>query len=296
MTMILITGATGLNGSAAVREFVRRGESVRALVRSEAKLVVPPEVEVFEGDMGRPETLGAALEGVDRVLMISTADLQLVETQCAFIDAAKNAGVEHVVKFSGLGAAADSDFRFTRMHAQVEAYLESSGLAWTHLRPSQFMQVYFREVPTIVKDGAIRLPLGDARLAPVDVDDIAKAAFALLHGAGHEGKRFHMTGPEALTMDDVAKRISSVVGKTVRYVAVAPEAKREMLIAAGMPAPHADAMDELFADRRKGNLEAAVDLGAHEALAIEPTTFLEFAERNRAIFRGERRPVHTWAP
>lgn len=296
--MILITGATGLGGSAAVREFVRRGESVRALVRSEAKakaLGEPSEVEVVAGDMGKPETLGAALEDVDRVLMISSADFQLVETQCTFIDAANDAGVEHIVKFSGLGAEADSDFRFTRMHAEIEAYLEASGLAWTHLRPSQFMQVYFREIRTILEDGAVYLPLEDARLAPVAVEDIAKAAFALLHGEGQYGRTYNMTGPEALTMAEIAAHLSAVLGTDVRYRNVAPEEKRETLIAAGIPEPYVDAMDELFANRRNGNLEARVDLTTHEALGIDPTTFEEFARRNAAIFRGERRPTHLWA-
>jgi uncharacterized protein YbjT (DUF2867 family) len=129
--MILVTGATGLNGSAAIREFVRRREPVRALVRSAAKaasLGTPATVEVVEGDMLRQGTLGAALEGVDRVLMISAADAQLGETQRAFIDAAKRAGVKHIVKFSGLGAAPDTSFRFNRMHAEIERHLEESGL------------------------------------------------------------------------------------------------------------------------------------------------------------------------
>lgn len=297
--MVLVTGATGLNGSAAIREFVRRGEPVRALVRSAARaasLGAPASVEVAEGDMRRPETLGAALDGVERVLMISSADGQLADTQRAFIDAAKRAGVRHIVKFSGLGATLDTPFRFNRMHAEIERYLERSGLEWTHLRPSQFMQIYFREAPTIAKEGVFRLPLEDARLAPVDVEDIAKAAFALLHGEGHERKAYEMTGPEALTMDEIAERLSNAIGKRIRYVHVAPEAKRQALLAAGAPAAFADAMDELFSERRKGGAESVVNLGTHEALGLRPTTFEDFARRNAAIFRGERAPSRRWEP
>jgi uncharacterized protein YbjT (DUF2867 family) len=296
--MILITGATGLNGAAAVREFARRGEPVRALVRDHDRakaLVGSAPIEVVEGDMLRPASLGAALDGIERVLMISSADPRLVETQCTFIDAAKRAGVRHIVKFSGIGAALDSGFRFTRMHAEIEAYLEASGLAWTHLRPSQFMQVYFREVRTIVAEGAFYLPLGDARLAPVDVDDIAKVAFAVLHGEGHESKRYSMTGPETLTMGEIAERLTPVVGRRIRYVDVAPQEKHRTLIAAGIPAAFADAMDELFEDRRRGNQEATVDLSTHEALGVTPTTFAEFAQRHASVFRGEHAPSHLWA-
>ena len=96
--MILITGAAGLSGSIIVREFARRGIPVRALVRSRTKassLETLPGVEVVEGDIGRPETLGRALEEVDRALMISSSDPQMVEMQCSFIDASKKAGVRH---------------------------------------------------------------------------------------------------------------------------------------------------------------------------------------------------------
>jgi uncharacterized protein YbjT (DUF2867 family) len=295
--MILVTGATGLNGSTAIREFVRRREPVRALVRSAAKAAsggAAANVEVVEGDMLRPETLVDALDGVDRVLMISTAEAQLAETQRSFIDAAKQADVRHIVKFSGLGASLETPFRFNRMHAEVERYLEQSGLAWTHLRPSQFMQVYFREAPTIASEGVFYLPLEHARLAPVDVEDIAKAAFALLHGDGHEGKAYEMTGPEALTMDEVAERLSTVLGKPIRYVNVAPDEKRRTLLSAGIPPAFADAMDELFRERRKG-AESTVNLSTHETLGVRPTTFEEFARRNAAVFRGQTAPSHLWS-
>lgn len=103
--MILITGANGRPGSAVVHEFVRRGETVRALVRDAARALAAPGVEVVVGDMLEPETLSEALRGVDRVLMISSAGPLMLETQCTFIDAAKRAGVQHLVKFlrRGLG-------------------------------------------------------------------------------------------------------------------------------------------------------------------------------------------------
>lgn len=287
--MILVTGATGLSGSAVIREFVRQEYPVRALVRSRAKahaLETLPAVEIIEGDMLQAETLGRALDGVDRVLMISSADQRLLETQCAFIDACKRAGVRHIVKFSGLNSTLDSPFLFSRMHAEIEQYLESSGIAWTHLRPGQFMQVYLREVPTIVAESAFFLPLENAKLAPVDIEDIARAAFALLHTEGHKGKIYDMTGPQALTMAEVAEQISLATGKTIRYINIAQEEKKRALLAAGVPAYFADALDAQGSERRKG-AEATVHLETHEALGIRPTTFAEFARRNAAAFRGE---------
>ncbi|KAA3452407.1 NAD(P)-dependent oxidoreductase [Mesorhizobium sp. SARCC-RB16n] len=291
--MILVTGATGLNGKAIVREFARQKHQMRALVRdlgraSAAGLGGLAGVELIEGDMRRAETLGAALDGIDRVLMISTAAQDMVETQCRFIDACKQAGVAHVVKFSGAESNIGYDatrFRFTRMHEEVERYLEGAGMAWTHLRPSQFMQVYLRDAPTIATEGAFYLALGDTELSPVDVEDIAKVAVRLLRDGGHEGESLDMTGPEALTMSDIAARISQGIAKPVRYVDISPRERRRNLLAAGVPADFADALDEQLAERRR-RPKSRVHLATHEMFGVRPTPFVEFARRHAAMFGG----------
>jgi uncharacterized protein YbjT (DUF2867 family) len=295
--MILVTGATGPSGAAVVREFARHKAPVRALVRNGTKaraleLDALPGVDLVEGDMLRPDTLGAALDGVEHVLMISSVGERLVETQCTFIDAAKQAGVRHIVKFSGAESGIGfhpEAFRGTRAHEEAERYLERSGLAWTHLRPSQFMQMYLREPPTVAANRALIRPMGKARLSPVDIEDIAKVAFALLRSGGHDGKRYDMTGPEALTMADIAERISQAVGETIRHVDIAAEDYRQALSTAGVPSGYVDLLDEIYVERRK-RLESRVWLGTHAAFRIEPTTFAAFARRNAAAFQGELVP------
>ena len=287
---ILVTGASGLAGSAVIRKFVRSGYRVRALVRNRANartLEAFPTVEVVEGDMSRPETLTGALSGVDRVLLISSPDQQMVKTQSTFIDAAKNSGVRHIVKFSGLSAAdVDTPFIFGSMHKEIESYLERSALSWTHLRPSQFMTEYLREVPTILAQGALFLPLKDVKLVPVDVADIAKAAYLLLITPGHEGKIYAMSGPEALNMEEIAERISLAVGKTVRYLSISREERRRALLAAGVPPFFVEALDVQAGERLSG-AEAIVRSETHAALGISPTTFADFARRNAGAFLGE---------
>jgi uncharacterized protein YbjT (DUF2867 family) len=289
--MILITGANGRPGSATVREFARHGTPVRALVRdpkNAADLQALPGVEVVYGDMLWPETLQSALAGVDQVLMISGAGPELLETQCTFIDAAIEAGVGHIVKFSGKDSIDGFDnerFRSTRSHEQILRYLLASGMPWTVLRPSQFMQVYFEEVPDIAAHGELRLPLGDTTMAPIDIDDIAKIAYAVLTTPGHEGKTYPMTGPEALTMDDAAKYISEAIGKPVHYRDVTSEDKQRAWLAAGYPPPRASAFAQLFQERSRLG-RSSVDLSTHERFGVEPTTFAQFARRNADIFRG----------
>jgi uncharacterized protein YbjT (DUF2867 family) len=162
-------------------------------------------------------------------------------------------------------------------------------MAFTHLRVGEFMPAYFRQVPNITAKGAMFLPMEDARIASIDVGDIAEIAAKVLTGAGHEGKTYPLTGPQALTMTEVAEKLSAATGKTIRYVNVPPEAARQAQIAAGMPPYLADALFELFAERRNGK-EAKVWPDAELLLDRRPTSFDEFAKRNATVFRGDAPP------
>ena len=290
--MILVTGATGLNGKELLRVLSASGVAVRALVRNPAKaeaIAALPNVEIVQGDMAHPETLAAGLRGVDRAMLISSSDPMMLDVQTNFIDAAKQAGVKHVVKLSGIMPELDSAFRFARMHGEIEKRLEASGMAFTHLRAGEFMPAYFRQVPNITAKGAMFLPMEDARIASIDVGDIAEIAAKVLTGAGHEGKTYPLTGPQALTMTEVAEKLSAATGNTIRYVDVPPEAARQAQLAAGMPPYLADALFELFAERRNGK-EAKVWPDAERLLDRRPTSFDEFAKRNAAVFRGDPPP------
>jgi uncharacterized protein YbjT (DUF2867 family) len=141
-------------------------------------------------------------------------------------------------------------------------------------------------VPTILAQSALLLPLEDARLVPVDVGDIAKAAVALLTTPGHEAKIYAMSGPEALSMEEVAEQVSRAIGKAVRYVSITREERRQALLAAGVPSFSVDALDAQAGERVKGT-EATVYPETHAALGITPTPFAEFARRNAGAFLGE---------
>lgn len=292
--MILVTGATGQNGSELLRRLSARGIPARALVRSVAKaagqgLSSLPQIEIVEGDMARPATLAAALRDVDRAMLISSADPAMFEVQANFIEAARQAGVRHVVKLSGIIPEIDSPFRFARMHAAIERRLEASGMAYTHLRAGEFMPAYFRQIPSIIARKALCLPMATAKIASIDIGDIAEAAAIVLTSAGHEGKIYSLTGPEALTMAEVAEKLSAATGRTIRYIDVAPEDAKRAQLAAGVPAYLADALAELFAERRQGK-ESRVFPDLASIIGRRASSFDEFAARNAAIFRGEQAP------
>src|SRR5260221_6196362 len=150
--MILVTGATGLNGSELLRRLSARGVRVRGLARNATKagaLSALPNVEIVEGDMAHAGTLDDALQGVDRAMLISSSAPDMLDVQSNFIDAARKAGVKHIVKLSGIMPELDSPFRFARMHGEIERRLEESGAAFTHLRAGEFFPANFRKVRPI---------------------------------------------------------------------------------------------------------------------------------------------------
>lgn len=291
--MILVTGANGINGSELIRRLSARGVPVRGLVRNLAKaeaLAALPQVEIVHGDMTQPDSLWGPLAGVERAMLISSSAPDMKAVQKNFIDAAQRAGVQYVVKLSGIMPEVDSPFRYARMHGEIEKYLEASGLAYTHLRAGEFFTAYFRQVPAIVAQGAIMLPMADARIASIDVGDIAEVAATLLTqplDAGHVGKIYPLTGPEALTMTEVAEKLSAVIGKPIRYVNMPPEEARQANLARGLPPYVADGLYELFAERRNGK-ESRVSTVIPDVFGWQPTRFETFVARNVAIFRGEQ--------
>ncbi len=285
---IAVTGANGLIGSRVVQQLAARGHRVRVLVRTDrGHFSSLPQVEVAIADLLKPEDLARALAGIERAMVISSSAPDMVEVQSGFIDAAKRAGVRHVVKLSGIMPERDSPFRFARMHGDIEAHLAASGLAFTQLRAGEFMPSYFRQVRNLVEKNSLLLPMDSARIASIDADDLAEVAAIALTTEGHEGKVYSLTGPEALTMDEVAERLSRALGRTITYRNVPPEQVKQAQLAAGMPPYTADALAELFAERRRGK-EATVHPDTATILGRPATTFAEFAAKSVAIFRGEQ--------
>jgi uncharacterized protein YbjT (DUF2867 family) len=288
--MILVSGATGMCGKEIVLQLANLGISVKALVRDMAK-ATPFRgkcVHVTVGDLNEPATLEEAFKAVDRALLLPANSANQLDQERTFIDAAKRAGVEHVVKFSALGADdPHSGSRIIRWHAEAEDYLEASGMAWTHLRPTMFMQNLLGSAASIAGEGALYAPLGNTRVALVDVRDIAAVALKALTGSGYEGKAYTITGPEALTYGELAEKLAAVLGKPVRYVDVPTDQFKQSLLGAGMPDWAADALLEIFEYVAKP-LGAEVTNVVAEIAKKAPITFNQFARDHAAAFIGNQ--------
>jgi uncharacterized protein YbjT (DUF2867 family) len=289
--IILVTGANGLTGREIVQRLSSKGVCVRALVRNVAKakslsLDTLPNVTIYEGYMEKIETLAPALRGVDKAILISSSNPDMESVQSAFIEAAKKFNLKHIVKLSGIIADINSPFRYARMHAEIERRLENSGISFTHLRAGEFMQSYFRQVPFILKQNSLFLSMGNERIASIDVSDVAEVSVKILTGSGHKGNVYPITGAEALSMDEVAEKFSTVLGRKINYINIPREEANNARLDAGMPHYDVDGLDELFEERRKGK-ESKVYYTMQNVFGLRPTTFEEFIIRNLQVFKGE---------
>ncbi len=275
--MILITSAPGNNANAVIRELTAAGVRVRALLRNpnSAGEIKGPLVEIAVGDFLNPASLDAALRGVEKAFLIPPSDPRSVEMQVNFIRAAKRAGTRHVVKLSVAGADVNSPGRVARWHAEGEKELEASGIPFTHLRPNAFMQNLLGLAPTIVSQGAFYQPAADGKVSHIDVRDIAAVAAKVLTGDGHQGKTYVITGPEALSYDEVAGKLSTALGRPVKYVNVTPEDFKKSLLGWGIPEWMADGLNEFFAAIRAGYC-AAVTNTVEEVAKRKPISFGDF--------------------
>lgn len=281
--MILVTGANGTVGSLVVRQLVEAGQKVRVLVRDASKAARHGgEVEVAVGDLARPETLGPALAGVEKVFLLSTGPEPL---EINAIDAARAAGVRHIVKFSSMGFGPERDaLRIGHWHRAVEAHLAASGVAWTVLLAGGFSSNALGWAPTLKAQGLAFAATGDGRVAVVDPADLAAVAVAVLTRPGHEGRRYELTGPEALSFAEQVALIGGAVGRPLRFMDVPPAAARDAMSQAGMPAPLVEGMLEVMARIKAGGAET-VSRDVEQVLGRKPRTFAAWAEANAAAFR-----------
>lgn len=289
--MILITGATGYIGSELVKQLKAGGVTVRVLARNRQKATAleGPGVEIVEGDFDKPETLDAAFEGVEKAFLLSSAGPEMVELQGNFLQAAQRAGTRHVVKVSSGGITADgnSPVEDGRWHRQVEKQLEESGMAWTHLRPSFFMQNIERYfAPTIKEQSAFYAPMGDTKAAMVDVRDIAAVAAAALTEPGHEGKAYVVTGPETLSLYEVAEKLSAVIGKQVSYVDVPTQEYVKQMQDAGQPEWLITIMSELPLGLETGGSSEVTNV-VREVAKKQPISFDQYLREYAPAFKGE---------
>ncbi|MGA9292279.1 MAG: SDR family oxidoreductase [Ignavibacteriaceae bacterium] len=283
---VLITGATGNTGSLLVPALLKAGVDVRVLVRNEAKAKPLKELgaEVVTGDLDEPATILPAVKNVDKIYLLTWNGETQLEQAKNVINAARYEGASHIIRHSMWGP---DNSRIIKQGDEIEEIIKSSGLPWTLLKPTFYMQNTMMAAQTISSDGVIYWDMKDGRLAMNDIRDIADAAFAVITGEGHEGRSYILTGPEAISFNDAANTFSKVLDKEVKYVNVPHEASLQSMTGMGMPEWIAKGYVELmegfsenFADSATNNVEI---LTGHPARSFE-----QFANDFAHVFGGEK--------
>jgi uncharacterized protein YbjT (DUF2867 family) len=202
------------------------------------------------------------------------------------LDACKEAGVKHVVLNSAMGAG-DFGKSFPSWHRKVEDKLKTTGMSYTILRPNGFLQnIVAYNAPSIRAHGAFYAAMGDAKVSYLDVGDIAVVAVKALLGGGHAGKTYELNGPEAISNQELAKRISKTTGRTVNYADIPESAQREAMLGMGMPEWQVTALLELQQYYKQGG-GAKTDGLLKSLIEREPVTLDQYLAANAKEFRDQ---------
>jgi uncharacterized protein YbjT (DUF2867 family) len=190
--------------------------------------------------------------------LLSPPNPHQAEQERNAIDAAKRAGVGHVVALSVLGSSLDASVAFGRWHGEIDRHLAESGLPHTLLLPSGFMQNFLAAAQYVAEQGVLYGMTGETRVSYVDTRDVAAVAARVLTSPGHQGKAYALTGPEALSGDEVAERLSAATGRQVGSVDVPADTFRQALAGAGLPGWLVDRLIELNTMMAAGHAPASL--------------------------------------
>jgi uncharacterized protein YbjT (DUF2867 family) len=289
---ILVTGATGIVGSRVVRELQYCGVSIRAFARDtdKAASLFGDGVERSRGDFADAASVRCALGGVDRVFLACANHPRQVEYEIGMIEAAREAGIQRIVKLSALGAEIGSPVAFWDWHAQIEQHLQASGVPAVVLRPSFNMTNLLGSAEQIKYARSLFAPAGGARIAMIDPTDVAAVAAVTLTEDGHDGKTYTLTGPETISFERVAEELSDIINQSIQFVAVPNEAAEHALVESGVPEFVAGQIVAVFSLLRRGVQNYTTDT-VSAIIGRSPHTFAHFAREYADVFQLPQVPM-----
>ena len=282
--MITVFGATGTTGAPLVDTLLAKGASVRAVTSAPSKLdaLRAKGCEAVAADFTDPAALARACDGAEKIYLVTPAHLNMRQWKANVIEAAKSAGVRHIVVATGLGASPKAGLTFGKWHSETQELLKQSGLDWTFVQPTYFMQNLLWQAGNIAKDAVYYDDLGGP-VAWIDARDIADVAAEALTGAGHAGKGYGLTGPEALTGEEIAAVLSEVTGRAITCSPLSPDDAKAAMVAGGMQDEVAAAMVELASIAPKGYL-AGIETTVSDVLGRPARRFRDFVAEHRDAF------------
>ena len=285
--MICVTGAGGTVGREVVKqlELAKVPFRVAYFSKDKADAALAKGIDAVIIDYNRPDTLRAAFQGCDKLFLLGPNALNQTQLELNAVEAAKAVGVQYIVKQSVMGAEAE-DFSLALIHRPVEQAIESSGMSWTFLRPSSFMQnVITFMSETIKAESAFYSASGVAKISHVDVRDIASVAVKALTEPTHVGKVYTLTGSEALTYDELAQELSTVLGRSISHISLAHEDLKQAMLAEGMPEAIADRMLDLERYYREDKARCITN-DIKQVTGRDPIRFAQYARDYASLLQS----------
>ncbi|GAA5217125.1 SDR family oxidoreductase [Corallincola platygyrae] len=258
---ILILGATGNTGSEVVNQLKQVNADFGVMVRK-AEAAAKFDLEDSQirlGDYGDITAMTQAMTGVKKIYVAMPAHPSYRQWIENVLTAAKTAGIQQIVKLSGMGAKADAGSEIIRVHAATDEMVKASGINYTLVQPNSFFQNLYGSLATINEMGMFFLPLADAKQSVVDIRDVGAVVVAALTQEGHEGEVYQLSGPQALTFAEQADIISRAVGKEIRYVAVSGEDAAAEMKQAGVDDWLAEHLAEIMVWFSEGHYACVTD-------------------------------------
>jgi uncharacterized protein YbjT (DUF2867 family) len=284
---ILVTAASSNVGSQVVQQLGSKDVNIRAAVRSPNRVKnFPSHINIVEFDLNQPDTVTTAFAGVDKVFIMTPLVPNLAELDLACLEAAKQAGVKHIVKLSVMGADTEPKMLLGQAHRESERHIEASGIPYTFLRPNSFFQNYIIYAgETIKSQNSFYLPLGEGKISLVDIRDVAGVAAIILTEKGHEEKKYQITGSEALSNFQVAEILSQVLGRKITYVDIPEETARQAMKDIGVPEIQIEMVLGLYA-RQKAGSYSAITSAIEEVTSNSPLTLEKFVNDYATAFKS----------
>ncbi|GAB4208943.1 MAG: NmrA family NAD(P)-binding protein [Tibeticola sp.] len=284
LSTILVTGATGNIGRALI-------ERLATTLPSPSVIAASPSGQSVAGVPGRalnlldPDSALAAMQGVDRLFLLTPAHPEMEAMTANAVRAAQTVGVQHIVRVSGAGADAESEIAIARLQGRCDQIVIDSRLPYTLLRPKNFMQNFTTFLRDLIRSGTVYSSQGEGRVPFIDARDIAAVAARILHEPqAHAGKAYTLTGPQALTNAEALAVIAQYIGRPIQLVAISEEQAVDGMRQAGMPEPLVQAMSSLNRVIAAGWVAEVTD-DVPRLLGRPATTWADFVAEHRHVWQ-----------
>jgi uncharacterized protein YbjT (DUF2867 family) len=284
--MILITGTTGKTGGEVARQLAAASIPFRALIRNPDKAgpIEALGAGIVIGNVADDASLAQAFDGVKKAFLVLPNIEEQLTLEKKFTDTAVAAGAQHLVYLSSLESVPESTNPITRIHVATETYIRESGLAWTMIRPTFFMEMFEGMAARIKDTGKIVMPAGDGTVSTTALRDVAQVIVDVLTKPGHENKSYDLTGPELLTFAEIADQFSAVLGRTIEYVDQPMDEFRAVLKKVGFSEWRIDAVSKELEAIGAGSIDHTTET-VLELLGRPPTSLEQFIRKREALFK-----------